>query len=88
LVLVAFLDSDKVVGVPKVQFREDPGSSQSVEHLRDQWDGVLVLHGGLIETSEVHTQLQSTVFLLANKIGAAAAVDGRWMNPLARFVSI
>jgi len=45
-VLIAFVHSEKVVGVPEVQFREDPGSSQSVEHLRDQWEGVLVLHGG------------------------------------------
>ena len=39
-VLVALLDSDRVIGVADVQFLEDPGSSQSVEHLRDQWERV------------------------------------------------
>jgi hypothetical protein len=32
-VLVAFLNSDEVFGIPKVKFREDPSPAQPVKHL-------------------------------------------------------
>lgn len=63
--LVAFLEYDKVIGVPEVQFHEDPGSSQSVDHVRDQRDMVSVLHGGCVESLGVQTEPQSAVHLLS-----------------------
>jgi len=52
-VLVASLDSDQV----------HTHSWRLVEHLRDLWERISVLHRGFIESSVVHTQPQSAVLL-------------------------
>jgi hypothetical protein len=67
VVVVGFFDSYKVIRVPEVQFRDDPGSSQSVYYLHHQWEWVSVLHSGFVGGSVVHTRPQSTVLLLCNQ---------------------
>jgi len=60
---IARLDQDEGIGVCEVQLCDDPGSAQPVEHLRDLWQRVYVLHSGLIQSFVLETQPQCTVLL-------------------------
>lgn len=67
--MVATIDSDEVRAVPEVPFGEELGSMQSVEHLRDLWERVLVLQHGFIESSVVQPLLRSSVHHLCKSVG-------------------
>jgi len=55
-VLVAFLNLDRVISIPEVQFCDDRSSAQPVKHVLDQCKWISVLNRGSIESSVVHTQ--------------------------------
>jgi hypothetical protein len=53
-----------MLGILKVQLHEDLSSSQPTEHLRDQWERILVLQYSSIKSCVGRTQSYATVVLL------------------------
>ena len=64
LVLIALVNSDQVLDIPKVQFRWDPCSEQPVKHRCNRWERILVPHRGSSVSSVLHTQLEAAIQLL------------------------
>ena len=54
LPLVSFLDSDLMVGVAKVDLREELGAVEAVEHLRYEGEGVAALDSDFVKAPVVH----------------------------------
>ena len=63
LPFVAFVDSDKMVGVFKVDFGVYLGFSWSIQEVRYEWQWVSVLFCNSIQSSEIDTKPKGTVFL-------------------------
>jgi hypothetical protein len=56
LPLVSFSYSDSMIGISKIDFREDDGTTETVEKLTDQRERVSVLDGDGVEASIVNAE--------------------------------
>ena len=57
-------DADIVVTCMQVKFGVDFGQTKLVNEVRDQWYGVSILLGNLVEVLKVDTEPKGSVFLL------------------------
>ena len=64
LPFVAFPDPDVIETPPDVEFREEPGSFQSINKVVDQREGVPVLHGHRVQGPVVLNEPELSVLLL------------------------
>jgi hypothetical protein len=57
-----FCDSNKVIGVTKVDFGVGVGFPRGVKEVGDEGKGILVFLGDLVEPTVVHTQSETSIF--------------------------
>ena len=64
---IGLLDTYLVVGVPQIQLGKELRTTQPIQDLGDQGEGVAVLNYHFIETPIVHTQAEAIAVLLRDE---------------------
>lgn len=64
LLFVFFNNSDLVVSRPKIQLWEPTSLTKLIKQVSNEWNGVLVLRGHLVQCSIVDTHIKRAIFLL------------------------
>src|ERR1700761_7688800 len=78
---------DVVVAVPEVDLGEVFSALQAVKKVIDARKRIPVFTSDVVQSPVVDTKAESSIFLLANRMGAPAGDEDGQMKPLARFSS-
>ena len=62
--LITFLNPDKVVSMPEINFGEESGPARTIKEVRDARKQVTVFLHDFVEAPEIDTKSQGTIFLL------------------------